>query len=194
MGRKQVHLLMPDELHRLVKEKADGAGVSLTAYLLSLVEADLQSEPNARNNIYGLALRVRAIEVHLGLDSRRPGQRLDPTVAEKISHAPVSTSEEAPAEDAPLRRRASDRAGDRVGDQGGLRSETSEEGSDSPPRRRASDRAADRASDRDGLRSEPSEDASDPPLRRRASDRAAADAASPAGSPQRRRASERSDD
>ena len=51
---------MPDELHRQVKQKADEAGVSLTAYLLSLIEADLQSEPYARNNIYGLALRVRA--------------------------------------------------------------------------------------------------------------------------------------
>lgn len=84
MSRKQVHLLMPDDLHRQVKQKADEAGVSLTAYLLSLIEADLQSEPNARNNIYGLALRVRAIEVHLGLDSRHPGQRLTPALKQQL--------------------------------------------------------------------------------------------------------------
>jgi hypothetical protein len=106
LSRKQVHLLMPDDLHRQVKQKADEAGVSLTAYLLSLIEADLQSEPYARNNIYGLALRVRAIEVHLGLDSRHPGQRLAPALKEQLSQSipSVENSVTSPAAATPLRR------------------------------------------------------------------------------------------
>jgi hypothetical protein len=117
LSRKQVHLLMPDDLHRQVKQKADEAGVSLTAYLLSLIEADLQSEPYARNNIYGLALRVRAIEVHLGLDSRHPGQRLAPALKQQLSQSPptVESAVTSPA-NSPLHRRASDLAepGDEV--------------------------------------------------------------------------------
>lgn len=111
MSRKQVHLLMPDDLHRQVKQKADEAGVSLTAYLLSLIEADLQSEPYARNNIYGLALRVRAIEVHLGLDSRHPGQRLAPALKQQLSQSPptVESAVTSPG-DPPPNRRASDLA------------------------------------------------------------------------------------
>jgi hypothetical protein len=111
LSRKQVHLLMPDDLHRQVKQKADEAGVSLTAYLLSLIEADLQSEPYARNNIYGLALRVRAIEVHLGLDSRHPGQRLTPALKQQLSQSvpTVESAVTAPGEATP-QRRASDLA------------------------------------------------------------------------------------
>lgn len=110
MSRKQVHLLMPDDLHRQVKQKSDEAGVSLTAYLLSLIEADLQSEPYARNNIYGLALRVRAIEVHLGLDSRHPGQPLDPALKQKLAQSlpTVENTVTTPGEST-RRRRASDR-------------------------------------------------------------------------------------
>lgn len=107
MSRKQVHLLMPDDLHRQVKQKADEAGVSLTAYLLSLIEADLQSEPYARNNIYGLALRVRAIEVHLGLDSRHPGQRLDHAMKQQLGQSMPTLT---PANDSRPQRRAGDQA------------------------------------------------------------------------------------
>jgi hypothetical protein len=111
LSRKQVHLLMPDDLHRQAKQKADEAGVSLTAYLLSLIEADLQSDPYARNNIYGLALRVRAIEVHLGLDSRHPGQRLAPALKEQLSQSTptVKSAVTSPAGSTP-NRRASDQA------------------------------------------------------------------------------------
>lgn len=73
MVRKQVHLLMPEELHELVRARADEAGVSLTAYVLSVLETDLNAQPKGRTSLSSLALRVRAIEVHLGLDSRQPG-------------------------------------------------------------------------------------------------------------------------
>jgi hypothetical protein len=73
MARKQVHLLMPEELHELVRARADEAGVSLTAYVLSVLETDLNADPKSRTTLSSLALRVRAIEVHLGLDSRQPG-------------------------------------------------------------------------------------------------------------------------
>ena len=64
---------MPEELHELVKARADEAGVSLTAYVLSVLETDLNTESHSRASLSSLALRVRAIEVHLGLDSRQPG-------------------------------------------------------------------------------------------------------------------------
>lgn len=73
MARKQVHLLMPEQLHELVKARADEVGVSLTAYVLSVLETDLNTESHSRTTLNSLALRVRAIEVHLGLDSRQPG-------------------------------------------------------------------------------------------------------------------------
>ena len=73
MARKQVHLLMPEDLHELVRARADEAGVSLTAYVLSVLETDLNAQPKGRTSLSSLALRVRAIEVHLGLDSRQPG-------------------------------------------------------------------------------------------------------------------------
>ena len=60
MRGKQVHLWMPDDLHRQVEQNADAAGGSLTAYLQTLIEADLQDKPCARSHIDGLALRVRA--------------------------------------------------------------------------------------------------------------------------------------
>jgi len=65
---------MPEDLHQQVKAKAEEAGVSVTGYLLALVEADLAADPTTRATLSGLALRVRAIELHLGLDSRRPGK------------------------------------------------------------------------------------------------------------------------
>lgn len=64
---------MPEELHELVRARADEAGVSLTAYVLSVLETDLNAQPKGRTSLSSLALRVRAIEVHLGLDSRQPG-------------------------------------------------------------------------------------------------------------------------
>ena len=64
---------MPEDLHELVRARADEAGVSLTAYVLSVLETDLNADPKGRTTLASLALRVRAIEVHLGLDSRRPG-------------------------------------------------------------------------------------------------------------------------
>jgi hypothetical protein len=73
LARKQVHLLMPEDLHELVRARADEAGVSLTAYVLSVLETDLNAQPKGRTSLSSLALRVRAIEVHLGLDSRQPG-------------------------------------------------------------------------------------------------------------------------
>ena len=73
LARKQVHLLMPEDLHELVRNRADEAGVSLTAYVLSVLETDLNADPKGRTSLSNLALRVRAIEVHLGLDSRQPG-------------------------------------------------------------------------------------------------------------------------
>lgn len=64
---------MPEDLHELVRARADEAGVSLTAYVLSVLETDLNAQPKGRTSLSSLALRVRAIEVHLGLDSRQPG-------------------------------------------------------------------------------------------------------------------------
>lgn len=83
LARKQVHMLMPEDLHQQVKVRADQAGVSVTGYLLALVEADLAADPTTIATLSSLALRVRAIEVHLGLDSRRPGQPIDPSLQEK---------------------------------------------------------------------------------------------------------------
>lgn len=73
-------MLMPEDLHQQVKVKAEQAGVSVTGYLLALVEADLAADPTTLATLSSLALRVRAIEIHLGLDSRRPGQRIDPSL------------------------------------------------------------------------------------------------------------------
>ena len=56
-----------------VRARADEAGVSLTAYVLSVLETDLNADPKGRTTLSSLALRVRAIEMHLGLDSRQPG-------------------------------------------------------------------------------------------------------------------------
>jgi len=64
---------MPEDLHELVRARADEAGVSLTAYVLSVLETDLNADPKGRTTLSSLALRVRAIETHLGLDSRQPG-------------------------------------------------------------------------------------------------------------------------
>jgi hypothetical protein len=64
---------MPEDLHELVRARADEAGVSLTAYVLSVLETDLNADPKGRTTLSSIALRVRAIEVHLGLDSRQPG-------------------------------------------------------------------------------------------------------------------------
>lgn len=64
---------MPEDLHELVRARADEAGVSLTAYVLSVLETDLNADPKGRTTLSSLALRVRAIEVHLSLDSRQPG-------------------------------------------------------------------------------------------------------------------------
>lgn len=64
---------MPEDLHELVRARADEAGVSLTAYVLSVLETDLNADPKGRTTLSSLALRVRAIEMHLGLDSRQPG-------------------------------------------------------------------------------------------------------------------------
>jgi len=64
---------MPEDLHELVRARADEAGVSLTAYVLSVLETDLNADPKGRTTLSSIALRVRAIEVHLGLESRQPG-------------------------------------------------------------------------------------------------------------------------
>jgi hypothetical protein len=80
LARKQVHVLMPEDLHQQVKAKAEEAGVSVTGYLLALVEADLAADPATRSTLSSLALRVRAIELHLGLDSRRPGKPIPPHI------------------------------------------------------------------------------------------------------------------
>jgi len=100
MARKQVHLLMPEELHELVRARADEAGVSLTAYVLSVLETDLNADPHSRTTLSSLALRVRAIEVHLGLDSRQPGYLR----AQNAAAADGVVTGEAPA----VGRRASD--------------------------------------------------------------------------------------
>lgn len=106
MARKQVHLLMPEALHELVKARADEVGVSLTAYVLSVLETDLNTESHSRTTLNSLALRVRAIEVHLGLDSRQPGflrsQDHEPTGATLSTPLTGDGDSETP------RRRASD--------------------------------------------------------------------------------------
>ena len=93
---------MPEDLHELVRNRADEAGVSLTAYVLSVLETDLNADPKGRTTLSNLALRVRAIEVHLGLDSRQPGF-LRAAAANPIA----SSSDELKQE----HRRASDRGG-----------------------------------------------------------------------------------
>lgn len=75
--RKQVHLLMPADLYTQVRRKADDNGLTVTSYLLALVEADLSAESSSALSLASLALRLRALEVHLGLDSRQPGQALN---------------------------------------------------------------------------------------------------------------------
>ena len=52
---------MPEDLHELVRARADEAGVSLTAYVLSVLETDLNADPKGRTTLSSLALRVRAI-------------------------------------------------------------------------------------------------------------------------------------
>jgi len=105
LARKQVHLLMPEDLHELVKARADEAGVSLTAYVLSVLETDLNADPQGRTTLSSLALRVRAIETHLGLDSRQPGFLRAQAAAAAASPIVLEPSAE-PQE----RRRAADRA------------------------------------------------------------------------------------
>ena len=106
LARKQVHLLMPEDLHELVKARADEAGVSLTAYVLSVLETDLNADPQGRTTLSSLALRVRAIETHLGLDSRQPGF-LRAQAAAAAAASPIVLE---PGEAPPERRRAADRA------------------------------------------------------------------------------------
>ena len=105
LARKQVHLLMPEDLHELVKARADEAGVSLTAYVLSVLETDLNADPQGRTTLSSLALRVRAVETHLGLDSRQPGF-LRAQAAAAAAASPIVLDPVAP----PERRRAADRA------------------------------------------------------------------------------------
>jgi hypothetical protein len=83
-------MLMPEDLHQQVKVRAEQAGVSVTSYLLSLVEADLAADPTTLATLPSLSLRVRAIELHLGLDSRRPGQRIEPSLQLETSSAAVA--------------------------------------------------------------------------------------------------------
>ena len=105
LARKQVHLLMPEDLHELVKARADEAGVSLTAYVLSVLETDLNADPQGRTTLSSLALRVRAVETHLGLDSRQPGfLRAQAAAAAAASPIVLDTVVH------PERRRAADRA------------------------------------------------------------------------------------
>ncbi len=92
LARKQVHMLMPEDLHQQVKARAELAGVSVTSYLLSLVEADLAADPTTIATLSSLCLRVRAIELHLGLDSRRPGQRIEPGLQVEPSSTTVAQS------------------------------------------------------------------------------------------------------
>jgi hypothetical protein len=102
LARKQVHLLMPEDLHELVRARADEAGVSLTAYVLSVLETDLNADLKGRTTLSSLALRVRAIETHLGLDSRQPGfLRAQAAAASPIVLDPTELQTD--------RRRASDR-------------------------------------------------------------------------------------
>lgn len=95
---------MPEELHELVRARADEAGVSLTAYVLSVLETDLNAQPKGRTSLSSLALRVRAIEVHLGLDSRQPGFLRGAAEAAGLVLEPNGLSEE--------RRRSSDAPAD----------------------------------------------------------------------------------
>lgn len=81
---------MPEGLHQKVKAKADQAGASVTGYLLALVEADLAADPTSLATLSSLALRVRAIELHLGLDSRRPGQSMEPSLQVETSNATLA--------------------------------------------------------------------------------------------------------
>ena len=107
LARKQVHLLMPEDLHELVKARADEAGVSLTAYVLSVLETDLNADPQGRTTLSSLALRVRAVETHLGLDSRQPGfLRAQAAAAIAAAASPIVLDPVAH----PERRRAADRA------------------------------------------------------------------------------------
>ena len=85
-------MLMPEDLHQQVKARAEQAGVSVTSYLLSLVEADLAADPTTIATLSSLCLRVRAIELHLGLDSRRPGQRIEPGLQVETGSAVVAPS------------------------------------------------------------------------------------------------------
>jgi hypothetical protein len=103
LARKQVHLLMPEDLHELVRNRADEAGVSLTAYVLSVLETDLNADPKGRTTLSNLALRVRAIEMHLGLDSRQPGFLRAAAATSPIAPSPDELKHE--------QRRASDRGG-----------------------------------------------------------------------------------
>lgn len=80
---------MPEELHELVRARADEAGVSLTAYVLSVLETDLNTDPLKRTTLSSLAVRVRAIEEHLGLDSRNPGYRRAQMAAAAASPPPL---------------------------------------------------------------------------------------------------------
>lgn len=76
---------MPTDLYAQVRRKADDNGLTVTAYLLALVEADLSAAADSGLSLASLALRLRALEVHLGLDSRQPGQplRYPPQVQER---------------------------------------------------------------------------------------------------------------
>lgn len=107
---------MPESLHELVKARADEAGVSLTAYVLSVLETDLNTESHSRASLSSLALRVRAIEEHLGLDSRHPGFLRPPGAKASAAatappthdgHSPVGAGD-GHLTDTGLRRRASD--------------------------------------------------------------------------------------
>jgi hypothetical protein len=84
---------MPEDLHTQVKAKAKESGVSVTGYLLSLVEADLSAEPADRTSLSSLALRLRAIELHLGLDSRRPGKPIPKPIGELLRPGMEGTQE-----------------------------------------------------------------------------------------------------
>jgi hypothetical protein len=85
-------MLMPEDLYQQVKARAEQAGVSVTSYMLSLVEADLAADPTTLTTLSSLCLRVRAIELHLGLDSRRPGQRIETGLQVETGSAAVAPS------------------------------------------------------------------------------------------------------
>lgn len=84
---------MPEALHQQVKAKAEEAGVSVTGYLLALVEADLAADPATRTTLSSLALRLRAIELHLGLDSRHPGKPIPKPIGELLRPGMEDTQE-----------------------------------------------------------------------------------------------------